>query len=130
MIKSITIKDCATYPASGATIENCQKVNFFYGPNGSGKSTIGKFLKNPTDPQYKECSIVWQNQPPITIDVYNRVLEKDENSFEAFKGIALTYVDCQDYEKADEFFKKATSIQRLDFDSLAIWKECQEKLNE
>lgn len=64
------------------------------------------------------------------IDVYNRVLEKDENSFEAFKGIALTYVDCQDYEKADEFFKKATSIQRLDFDSLAIWKECQEKLNE
>ncbi|WP_407454775.1 tetratricopeptide repeat protein [Methanobrevibacter sp.] len=62
------------------------------------------------------------------IDVYNRVLEKDENSYDAFKGIALSYFSCKNYQKADEFFKKATSIQRLDFDTLELWKECQKKL--
>ena len=62
------------------------------------------------------------------IDVYNRALEIDENSYEAFRGIALTYFACQYYEKADEFFKKATSIKRLDFDTLELWKECQKKL--
>lgn len=51
MIKSIKLKNCATYPSEGVSIENCQKINFFYGPNGSGKSTISNFLRNPTDSQ-------------------------------------------------------------------------------
>ena len=62
------------------------------------------------------------------IDVYNHVLEKDENSAKAFKGIALTYVDCGNYKKADEFFKKSNSIEKLDIGSEEIWNECQEKL--
>ena len=40
MIKNIRMKNCATYPSEGASIENCKKINFLYGPNGSGKSTI------------------------------------------------------------------------------------------
>lgn len=62
------------------------------------------------------------------IDVYNRVLEKDENSAKAFKGIALTYVDCENYKKADEFFKKSHSIEKLDDESEEIWNECLAKL--
>ena len=46
MIKSIKMKNCATYSEEGISIENCQKVNFIYGANGSGKSTISKFLYN------------------------------------------------------------------------------------
>ena len=48
MIKSIEMKNCATYPVEGVTVENCQRVNFFYGPNGSGKSTISNFMHNQT----------------------------------------------------------------------------------
>lgn len=72
MIKSIIMKNCATYPADEAVIENCQKVNFFYGPNGSGKSTISNFLHNQTAPQYASCKINWENDTPTDIVVYNR----------------------------------------------------------
>lgn len=72
MIKSIIMKNCATYSADEAVIENCQKVNFFYGPNGSGKSTISNFLHNQTAPQYASCKINWENDTPTDIVVYNR----------------------------------------------------------
>ena len=68
----IELKNCATYHDTGASIENCQKINFFYGPNGSGKSTIGNFLKNPSDSQYKDCRIDWGNGPQVDVIVYNR----------------------------------------------------------
>lgn len=72
MIKSIQMKNCATYPSEGATIENCQKVNFFYGPNGSGKSTISNYLYNQMEPLYASCKIDWENDTPTDIVVYNR----------------------------------------------------------
>lgn len=72
VIKSIDLKNCATYPQEGVSIENCQKINFFYGPNGSGKSTISNFLRNPTDPQYSECEIKWENDIATDVVVYNR----------------------------------------------------------
>ncbi|MCM1114141.1 MAG: AAA family ATPase [Clostridium sp.] len=72
MIKSITMKNCATYSSEGAIIENCQKINFFYGPNGSGKSTISNFLHNQSVPQYSDCEIDWDNNTFTDIVVYNR----------------------------------------------------------
>ena len=72
MIKSISMKSCATYPLEGAIIENCQKINFFYGPNGSGKSTISNFLYNQTDPKYSMCEINWGNNTCMDVVVYNR----------------------------------------------------------
>lgn len=72
MIKSIAMKNCATYPAEGIIIENCQKINFFYGPNGSGKSTISNFMHSQTEPQYSMCEINWDNNTPTDIVVYNR----------------------------------------------------------
>lgn len=72
MIKSIGMKNCATYPMEGIIIENCQKINFFYGPNGSGKSTISNFLYNQTDSKYSMCEINWENNTCMDILVYNR----------------------------------------------------------
>ena len=72
MIKSIRMEDCATYSVGGAVIENCQKINFFYGPNGSGKSTISNYLYNQENPQYASCNIIWENDTPTDIIVYNR----------------------------------------------------------
>ena len=44
MIKTLKMKNCASYDSMGISIEECKKVNFIYGPNGSGKSTISNFL--------------------------------------------------------------------------------------
>lgn len=58
------------------------------------------------------------------ISVYDSVLERDENSFEAFKGKAFTYFECEDFTKADGCFKKANSIRPLDSKSKDIWDKC------
>lgn len=63
------------------------------------------------------------------IDVYDRVLTLEENSYEALKGKGYAYFDCEDYEKCDEFFKKANAIKFLDEESKATWDACLEKLN-
>ena len=86
MIKTIKLKNCATYPSMGVSIENCQKVNFFYGPNGSGKSTISNFLRNPTSSQYCECEIEWENDTDVDVVVYNREF-REKNFKENIAGV-------------------------------------------
>lgn len=105
MIKSIKLKNCATYPSTGASIENCQKVNFLYGPNGSGKSTISNFLRNPTDSQYSECEINWENDIAADVVVYNRefrVKNLKENIAGVFTLGQATIEDIQALEEMKE----------------------------
>lgn len=86
MIKTIKLKNCATYLSEGTSIENCQKINFFYGPNGSGKSTISNFLQDPTDLLYRECIIEWENDTAVDIMVYNRRF-RERNIKENIAGV-------------------------------------------
>ena len=60
------------------------------------------------------------------ISIYQKILERDENSFNAIKGKALTYYAQGDFAKASEEFKKASSIGTLDDVSKEIWNECLE----
>ena len=105
MIKAIKLKNCATYPSVGTSIENCQKVNFFYGPNGSGKSTISNFLYNPTGLQYSECEIEWENNAAVDVVVYNREF-RERNFKENIAGVftlgQATIEDIQALEKMKE----------------------------
>lgn len=80
------MRNCATYPSDGASIEDCQKVNFFYGTNGSGKSTISNFLNNPTGAQYRDCEIDWENNAAVDVVVYNREF-CDRNFKENIAGV-------------------------------------------
>lgn len=105
MIRSIKMKNCATYPSVGALIENCQKINFFYGPNGSGKSTISNYLQSPTDLQYRECEIEWENGAAVDVVVYNRefrVKNFKENIAGVFTLGQATIEDIQALEKMKE----------------------------
>ena len=88
MIKAIKMKNCATYPSVGAVIENCQKVNFFYGPNGSGKSTISNFLQAPTELQYRECEIKWENDT-ATDELFAENAENSGLSGETLEDLLL-----------------------------------------
>ena len=105
MIKTIRMKNCATYTVDGAIIENCQKVNFFYGPNVSGKSTISGFLHNPLSTQYSDCEVEWENNTAVDVVVYNRDF-REKNFKENIAGVftlgQATIEDIQALEKMKE----------------------------
>lgn len=83
MITSLKIKNVATCdPENGVQINDLKKVNFIYGANGSGKTTISNFILNPSDANYIDCQIEWENDEPLTTYVYNKQFR--EQSF--FKG--------------------------------------------
>ena len=130
MIKTLKMKNCATYSSEGALIQNCQKVNFFYGPNGSGKSTISNFLYNPTAPQYRECEIEWENNAELDVVVYNREF-RDKNFKENIAGVftlgQATIEDIEALEKLKEQRVKRQEDYSTRISSLQKKSEAEQK---
>ncbi len=71
MIKSITIRNIATFDNTGIEIPEFKKVNFLYGANGSGKTTISNFIYDPEDERFPNCQLEWQNGTALKTLVYN-----------------------------------------------------------
>ena len=73
MIKTITLKNIATYDSSnGVIIDNLKKINFIYGANGCGKTTLSNFLLEPDNEKFIDCTKVWENDTRLKILVYNK----------------------------------------------------------
>tara|TARA_R110002050_G_scaffold45957_3_gene108366 strand:+ start:720 stop:2918 length:2199 start_codon:yes stop_codon:yes gene_type:complete len=72
MIRSVTIKNTATFDDTGIEVPEFKKVNFFYGANGSGKTTISNFIYEPTNARFPECQLNWQNDIELKSLVYNK----------------------------------------------------------
>lgn len=72
MIKSIDIKNVATYDNSGVQFNDLKKVNFIYGANGCGKTTISNLLHDKSDAKFNNCTLTWQNALPLNVLVYNK----------------------------------------------------------
>jgi wobble nucleotide-excising tRNase len=72
MIKSIKIRNIATFDKTGIEIPEFKKVNFFYGANGSGKTTISNFIYDPANKRFPECQIEWENGIELKSLVYNK----------------------------------------------------------
>lgn len=72
MIESITIKDVASYDKEGVVIDDLNKINFIYGANASGKTTISNFIYDSSDSKFSNCSLVWKNNLPLNVLVYNK----------------------------------------------------------
>lgn len=127
MIKTIKLKNCATYLSEGTSIENCQKINFFYGPNGSGKSTISNFLQDPTDLLYRECIIEWENDTAVDIMVYNRRF-RERNFKENIAGVfTLGQATIEDIRALEEM-KEQRAKKNEDYTTRG--NTLQEKLQE
>lgn len=84
MIKSIKIRNVASFGNEGIAVDNLQKVNLIYGSNGTGKSTICKVLDNPL--KYCDCQVEWEDDTPLQIMAYNKEF-KQANFQEHLKGI-------------------------------------------
>lgn len=127
VIKTIKLKNCATYLSEGTSIENCQKINFFYGPNGSGKSTISNFLQDPTDLLYRECIIEWENDTAVDIMVYNRRF-RERNFKENIAGVfTLGQATIEDIRALEEM-KEQRAKKNEDYTTRG--NTLQEKLQE
>lgn len=72
MIRTISIKNTATFNETGIEVSEFKKVNFFYGANGSGKTTISNFIYEPTNARFPECQLKWQNDIELKSLVYNK----------------------------------------------------------
>lgn len=112
MIKTLKMKNCASYDSTGITIEECKKVNFIYGPNGSGKSTISNFLYDQENDLYKDCEIKWEFDTPTNIIVYNKNFKK-KNFLGDMAGVFTLGKDSiSDLEKIEELKKKRDLIAK------------------
>lgn len=83
MITKITMKNIASYDATGVDIDTDKKINFFFGYNGCGKSTIARFLHNISLPSVEQssdfanCTQIGFNSSTETILVYNEEFRND-----------------------------------------------------
>jgi len=72
MIDKINLKDIATFDENGIELVDLNKINFIYGVNGSGKTTITKFIYEPENSLFSNCSLSWKNDLDLRKLVYNR----------------------------------------------------------
>lgn len=79
MIKTITIRNVASYDSQGVVIDDLNKVNFIYGSNGSGKTTISNLISEETVPCFIDSQILWQHGIKVKSLVYNKAFR--ENNF-------------------------------------------------
>lgn len=86
MIKSISIKNVASYDKEGIQITDLKKVNFIYGTNGCGKTTISNYLQQLDDPEFASSSLVWENGLSINLLVYNKNF-REKNFTGNIKGV-------------------------------------------
>lgn len=89
MIKSISIKNIATYDNNGVQINDLKKVNFIYGANGTGKTTLSNFLLCDINEQAKfsDCSIEWERDNAMKTLVYNKKFKELNFGHGKVKGI-------------------------------------------
>jgi len=86
MIKSITIKDIASYDNIVGVKFTPTLINFIYGSNGSGKTTISNVINDCS--AYPNCNIDWGLTPPLKRLVYNRnFVESNFEPTSELKGI-------------------------------------------
>lgn len=113
MIKSIVMRNHASYDSTGVSLEDCKKINFIYGPNGSGKSTISNFLKTPTDPDFHDCSVLWENGVVNEVMVYNRNFRNSNFKQTDLAGVfTLGKSTIDDIKYIDELKNKRGQIQK------------------
>ena len=92
MIKSITLKNIATYDNEGVIIDGLCKINLLYGANATGKTTLSNYIQsyqnNDIFPEaYKDCSLCWENDVALECFVYNKKFKEQYFATDELPGI-------------------------------------------
>ena len=87
MIKSITLRNIATYDGNGILIKDCKPINIIYGDNGTGKTTISNYLKDMSNVCYKDCNVKFEESELPEILVYNKKFKEENFGNDEVPGI-------------------------------------------
>ena len=111
MIKSIHIKNVATFEESPEVLEGLERINFVFGSNGTGKTTISRIIANAS--VYPDCGVVWKGGMPLETLVYNRdFVENNFNKSNELQGIfTLGEKDKEIVDKLEAAQKELESIK-------------------
>lgn len=144
MITKITLNNVASYKNT-ATLVTDKKVNLIYGLNGTGKSTFSKFLQNPSDTIFSNCSLESNaiinsseeihvyNQKFIEDNFYNSpnlkgIFSLSKENKDAKECIDLAITEIKRLEKLNEEQKnkknelESTFMQKLNDVKEKLWK--------
>ena len=83
MIKTITVKDIASFDNIVGITFTPTFINFIYGANGSGKTTISNVIADCAS--FPNCNLDWGLATPLETLVYNRTFI--EENFEHIKKV-------------------------------------------
>ncbi len=119
MIKSITLKNVATYNEVGVKFNDLKKINFIYGLNGTGKTTISNFLNsiNGENNQvlkenFKDCTLTWENKnKPLPTLVYNKQFR--ESNFGKGKLNGIFTLGTATNQQLEEIESKTELLHKL-----------------
>ncbi|HAS6393104.1 TPA: AAA family ATPase [Vibrio vulnificus] len=109
MIRSLKLADVATYDTTGVHLSNLKKINFIYGANGCGKTTASSYLSHPNDAKYQHCKLIWDNERPLSILVYNK--EFREKNFGSSDIAGVFTLGQATKEQLDDIKEKKASLQ-------------------
>lgn len=86
MVKSVTLRDVASYDHEGVTFSDLQKVNFIYGGNGCGKTTFSRVMTSKyLRTKYPHCTVEWTG-PALKVLAYNKDF-RERNLQENIPGV-------------------------------------------
>lgn len=138
MIKSITIRDVASYDHEGVTFSDLKKVNFVFGGNGTGKTTLGRAINsyNPADGYVDHCTMEWDGEP-VEVLAYNSDF-KERNLQESIPGVFTIGEDQKKInsdldhwrERRNECLKAERAAYKAMADAKSIIKAEQQRLQD
>ncbi len=130
MIKTIQIKNVATFDNQGVQINDLKQVNFIYGTNGCGKTTFSNFIQDISDPKFKDCSLAWENNLSLKVLVYNKTFRERNFGQGKLNGVfTLGEATAEQIKVIEEKTEKLKSIKaegvqkRETLDKLKVEKE-------
>lgn len=111
MIKTINIRNVATFGVTPEVLDHLAEINFIYGPNGTGKTTISRIIGHAS--VFPDCAVSWKGGIPLETLVYNRdFVERNFNQPNELQGIfTLGEKDKEIVDKIAEAQKELVSIK-------------------
>ena len=128
MIKSIQIKNFASYDEKGIEITDLTKVNFFYGANGSGKTVISNYLYAPLEVDFPQCRSTWQNDEKLKVLVYNKRFRDDNFGNGKISGVFTLGKSAKD--EKDNIEKKKDERDKIKQDATKSEESQNKKVDE
>ena len=110
MIKRIKLNNIAPYICGEQVIE-ANHINFLFGLNGSGKTTISRYVRNPEQPCYSDCSVEWDGKP-IKCAVYNKDYVEENFNESSIPGIFT--LGEENIEAKEQIEQYAANIKELE----------------